>query len=69
VRVRPAGRAFVLLRVVFVRVVRGMVVLDWRLGQVPGKLDRVLDVASLGGLVAAREEDDQLSARSVKYTR
>ena len=39
-----------------------MVVLDWRLGQVPGKLDRVLDVASLGGLIAAREEDDQFSA-------
>jgi len=36
-------------------------VLDWRLGQIPGKLDRVLDVASLGGLVAARQEDDQLS--------
>jgi hypothetical protein len=46
-----------------------MLVLDGRLGQVPGKLDRPLDVASLGGLVAAREEDDQLSARSVKYTR
>jgi hypothetical protein len=59
VRVRPAGRAFVLLRVVFVRVVfvrvvRGMVVLDSRGGQFPGKLDRALDVASPGGLVASR---------------
>jgi hypothetical protein len=39
-----------------------MVVLDWRLGQVAGKLNRALDVASLGGLVAARQENDQFSA-------
>jgi hypothetical protein len=65
VRVRPAGfaDAFEAERlVVLVRVVRGMVVLDGRLGQVSGKLDRALDVASLGGLVAARQEDDQFSA-------
>jgi hypothetical protein len=60
--VRLAGRIFALLRVVLVRVVRGMVVLDWRLGKVPDKLDRTLDIASLGGLVTTSQEDDQFSA-------